>query len=322
MRVAVIRDYDKGIELEDWPEPAPTGDEVVVTVHGAGICHTDIHLMQRWRNRPLPLVLGHEVAGIEPDMGTVLVHQSWGCGKCAACQRGEEQLCIAIREAGFERPGGFAEKIVVPHRRYLIPLGDLDPVRAAPLTDAGATSYRAIRRALPWLQRPKCRAMVFGVGGVGQFAIQFLRLMTDATVVAVDVSEEKLKTALDLGAHEACHPDDLAGLEAQAVFDLVAEGDTLERAARLVPSGGLIMRIGSGGATLVFGRGVLRPEVMLTSSLGGSMRDVTDVVAMAREGKLRWEVETMPLERVHEGLERLERGEVRGRLILTPHLRG
>ena len=69
MRVAVIRDYDKGIALEDWPEPAPVGEEVVVTVHGAGICHTDIHLMQRWRNRPLPLVLGHEVAGIAPGIG-------------------------------------------------------------------------------------------------------------------------------------------------------------------------------------------------------------------------------------------------------------
>lgn len=322
MRVAVIRDYDKGIAVEEWPEPQPIGDEVVVTVHGAGVCHTDLHLIQRWRNRPLPLVLGHEVAGMAPGMGPVLVHQSWGCGHCPACQRGEEQLCTTIKEAGFERPGGYAEKIIVPHKRYLIPLSDLDPVRAAPLTDAGATSYRAVRRALPWLDRPQCRAMVFGVGGVGQFTVQFLRLMTDATVVAVDIDRAKLDRALELGAHEAFHIDDIEGQQAHAVFDLVAEGDTLERAARLVPSGGLIMRIGSGGATLVFGRSALRPEVMLTSSLGGSMRDVTDVVAMAREGKLKWEIETLPLEHVVEALERLEKGQVRNRLILTPHIRG
>lgn len=320
MRVAVIRDYDQGIILEDWPEPQPTGDEVVVTVHGAGICHTDLHLIQRWRNRPLPLVLGHEVAGIAPGIGPVLVHQSWGCGQCEACLRGEEQICPKVTEAGFERFGGFAEKIIVPHQRYLIPLGDLDPIRAAPLTDAGATSYRAVRRALPWLDGPRRRAMVFGVGGVGQFAIQFLRQMTDAIVVAVDVSQAKLDRALELGAHEAFHIDQIENQRADAVFDLVAEGDTLERAARLVPAGGLIMRVGSGGATLTFGRGAVRPEVVLTSSLGGSMRDVTEVVAMARAGKLQWEVDTIPLERVAEGLQRLEAGTVAGRLILTPHL--
>lgn len=130
MRVAVIRDYDKGIAVEEYPSANRLATRLS-SRFTARVCAIPTCISSSWRNRPLPLVLGHEVAGIAPGMGPVLVHQSWGCGHCPACQRGEEQLCTTIKEAGFERHGGYAEKIIVPHKRYLIPLGDLDLGRGA-----------------------------------------------------------------------------------------------------------------------------------------------------------------------------------------------
>lgn len=209
MRVAVVRDYAKPLAIEEWPDPVPTGEDVVVTVEAAGMCHTDLHLL-KWQDRPLPLVMGHEIAGWTEELGPVLVHQSWGCGHCVVCRSGEEQLCPSVTEAGFERPGGYAEKVLVPSARHLLPLNSLPPLRAAPLTDAGATSYRAIRKARRFLT-PGSRVLVIGVGALGQFAVQFLRLLTDSVILAVDVTEAKRQKALELGAHEAIAPADVEG---------------------------------------------------------------------------------------------------------------
>ncbi len=316
MKVAALHRYGDPLVIEDWPDPQPVGEQVVVRVDAAGMCHTDLHLMQ-WRNRPLPLVLGHEIAGYAEGIGPVLVHQSWGCGKCSTCLRGDEQLCPDVAEAGFERPGGYAEKVLVPSRKYLLPLGGLSPERAAPLTDAGSTAYRAVRRAAPFLPAGG-RAVLIGAGALGQFGVQFLRLLTDAEVVAVDVSEERMARAVQLGAHRAVRAEELTG-SADVVLDFVCEEDTLALAARLMQPGGLIMRIGSGEGSLRFGRGgVVPPEVTFTSARGGSLADVAAVLEHARRGELSWEVETIPLEAANEGLERLRRGDVAGRLVLTP----
>jgi propanol-preferring alcohol dehydrogenase len=315
MKVAVLRRYGDPLVIEEWPDPEPVGEQVVVRVDAAGMCHTDLHLMH-WRNRELPLVLGHEIAGHADGIGPVLVHQSWGCGRCPLCLRGDEQLCLDVAEAGFERPGGYAERVLVPSPKYLLPLDGLSPQRAAPLTDAGATAYRAVRRAAPFLPAGS-RAVLIGVGALGQFGVQFLRLLTDAEVIAVDVSADKLARAVELGAHQALPAAELTG-PATAVLDFVCEPDTLALAARLVQPGGLIMRIGSGEGWLKFGRGVVPPEVTFTSARGGSRADVAAVLEHARRGELRWDVETLPLERANEGLDRLRRGEVTGRLVLIP----
>lgn len=316
MRVAVVREWDQPLVLEEWPDPVPTGDEVVVSVEAAGMCHTDLHLL-KWRNRSLPLVMGHEIAGYADGIGPVLVHQSWGCGHCATCLRGEEQLCQDIVEAGFERPGGYAEKVLVPSARYLLPLGELTPLKAAPLTDAAVTSYRAVRRAAPFIPSGG-RVLVIGVGALGQFAVQFLRLLTGAEVIAVDLSDSKRARALELGAHQALAPTEV-DLPIVASLDFVTEDATLQLAAALVQPGGLIMRVGSGEGSLRFGRGgTVPPEVTFTSARGGSLADVAAVIGYAQRGELQWEVEPIPLEDVNRGLDRLHRGDIEGRLVLTP----
>jgi len=319
VNAAVLQRVGVPLRLEDRPPPRPRGEEVLVWVRGAGACHSDLHMIDGLiPGLPLPRVLGHEIAGVAEGLGAVLVYASWGDGTCRWCRRGEEQLCARAAEPGWVRDGGYAEALVVPSKRYLLPLGDLDPVRAAPLADAGVTAYRAVRRVQPWLAGGGT-AVVLGAGGLGQFAIQLLRHAGDARVVAVDPDQAKRDQARLLGADQtAAAGADLEPGAAVAVLDLVGSDATLAEAARLVRPTGVVMVVGEAGGRLPFGFGAVPNEAHLTTSLWGSYRDLVAVVELARAGTLRWEVEALPLHRVNEALERLRHGRVRGRLVLTP----
>lgn len=287
-------------------------------VRGAGVCHSDVHIADGTFEARLPLVLGHEVAGDAPGIGPVLVYASWGCRRCAWCRSGEEQLCPDGVDAGWTADGGYAEWMLVPSRRYLIPLADLDPVRAAPLADAGVTPYRAVRRVLPWLRRGG-RAVVIGAGGLGQFAIQYLKLLTEARVAAVDRLPAKLTRARALGADDALLPEDARTLPpARAVFDFVGSRRSLALGGKLVDRGGILVQIGAAGGRLPFGFDLVPGEAYLTTSVWGSLDELRAVVDLARRGRITWHVETLPLERANEALRRVRRGQVLGRLVLTP----
>jgi propanol-preferring alcohol dehydrogenase len=192
---------------------------VLVKVGGAGACHSDLHLLEApagSKSMTLPFTLGHETAGWVETMGPgatgfapgdpVIVYGPWGCGLCMNCRQGMENYC---QTPGKPSPGGLggtdggmADYLLVPATRYLIPLGDLDPREAAPLTDAGLTSYHAVKRSLHLLG-PGSTAVVIGAGGLGQMAIQVLKALASATtVVAVDTSADKLEIAKTMGADE------------------------------------------------------------------------------------------------------------------------
>jgi alcohol dehydrogenase, propanol-preferring len=194
----VLREVNSPLVLEERASPVPRGDEVLLRVSAVGICQADLHLLDGSEAAELPLVPGHEVAGEDEELGSVLVYVAHGCGACRPCRVGDEQLCEEACYIGLTRDGGYAEEMVVPSRRYLLPLDGLDPARAAPLADAGLTSYRTVCRVSSWLGRNDV-AMVVGTGGLGQFALQYLKLLTDARDVAVDVDEAKRARALHPG---------------------------------------------------------------------------------------------------------------------------
>jgi alcohol dehydrogenase, propanol-preferring len=313
---AVLRSPGRPLVFEDRRDLQPVGDQRVVRVRGAGVCHSDLHMIDGEIGGPLPRVLGHEIAGHVAGIGNVLVYPCWSDGTCGYCRRGLEQLCPAAAEPGWAVDGGFAGQVLVPHPRFLLPLEGLDPVRAAPLADAGVTPYRAVRRALPWLTEG-ATALVLGAGGLGQFAIQYLRLLTGATVVAVDPSEPKRRRALALGAHDVAAPGD--GLPAAAVvFDLVGSDATLRQAVECVLPAGMVMVVGEAGGRVPFGFRLVPYEAHLTSSVWGSFEDLRAVVGMAQRGDLSWDVEPMPLARANEALTRLRDGEAAGRIVLIP----
>jgi alcohol dehydrogenase, propanol-preferring len=317
MKAAVLRQFGASLAWEEHPTPEPSGEAVLVRVRGAGVCHTDLHLLDgRYPDLPLPRVLGHEIAGEAEEFGDVLVYASWGCGACAWCSRGDEQLCLQATAAGWLRDGGYAEYVLVPSQRYLLPLRGLDPVRAAPLADAGLTPYRAVQRVRPWLEEGGT-ALVIGAGGLGQFAIQYVRLFTQARVVAVDHSEAKLARARELGASEAVLPWE-SPAAARAVLDFVGSNQTLALAAKVVERGGIVVQIGEAGGSVPFGLGVGPDEAVFTTVIWGSLEDLKAVLNCARRGALQWDVEALPLAEANSALKRLRQGEVRGRLVLVP----
>src|SRR3990170_2556095 len=152
MRAVVLPSFHAPLELEECPVPAPRGDgDVVVKVLACGVCHSDLHVVDGYFSSPLPLVLGHEIAGELESGERVLVYTPWGCGECRFCLATEEMICPDGKEAGMFQDGGYAEYVRVPARRYIYPIGDLDPVQAAPLGCGGLTPYRAVKPARPWL---------------------------------------------------------------------------------------------------------------------------------------------------------------------------
>jgi propanol-preferring alcohol dehydrogenase len=317
MRAVVLRAFHAPLELEQRDIPAARNeDEIVLPVLACGVCHSDLHVAENYFGSPLPLVLGHEIVADDDQLGNVLVYTPWGCGECRFCLRTEEMICPEGREAGLFQDGGYAEYVRVPARRFLYPLGDLDPVQAAPLGCAGLTAYRAVKHARAWLGSGS-RALVLGAGGLGQFGIQFLRLLTEATVDVGDPSPQKRARALELGAAESAAPDQLAG-PYTAVLDFVGSDDSLADAARLVDREGILIVVGLFGGTIPFGLGAVPHEAHLMSSIWGSRDELAELIELARREGLEYTIDTMPLERAQEAHDLIRAGRAPGRIVLTP----
>jgi propanol-preferring alcohol dehydrogenase len=318
MRAVVLDGFHAPLRLEERAEPEPrTDEETVVRVLACGVCHSDLHVVEEYfPTSPLPLVLGHEVTAEVVGLGNVLLYTPWGCGECRFCAAGEEMICPNGREAGMFQDGGYAELMRVPYRRYLLPIGDLDPVKAAPLGCGGLTAYRAVKHALPWLTAGR-RALVLGAGGLGQFAIQYVRMLSDAGVWAADPSAQKRERALELGAEGAAPPDEVEP-PFDVVLDFVGAQESLERGAALVDRKGLLEVIGLFGGRIPFGLGAVPHEARLMSSIWGSLTDLGELIALAQREPLEYTVETMPLADAQAAHDRLRRGEAAGRLVLVP----
>ena len=296
--------------IEERTRPSPTSG-LVVDVVACGVCHTDLDLLDSEATLT-PRVLGHEVVVAGPGGEPCLVYASWGCRRCAHCRSGDEAMCPDVIIEGVHANGGYAETLVIPDGSYLYPIGDLDPAVAAPLADAGATAYRAVRRAMP-----ASRAVVIGVGGLGQFAIQWLRLLADCSVTAVDTAPEKLIRALELGADDALTPT--AEIEpSPVVLDFVGTSESLELASSVVRRQGRIVIVGGGGGTIPVGMEEIPYETWVTTSIMGSRSDVTTVLDHARRGNVECHVEVLPLDDADAALQRLRAGAVTGRLVLKP----
>ncbi|MER5654175.1 NAD(P)-dependent alcohol dehydrogenase [Streptomyces sp. NPDC002131] len=332
-------------EVVTVPDPEPGPGQVLLKVTAAGVCHSDIAVMS-WpaENFPyaLPLTLGHEGAGTVAALGDgvsgvavgdeVAVYGPWGCGICAKCAEGKENYCLradelGIRPPGLGAPGAMAEYLLVDDPRHLVPTDGLDPVAAVPLTDAGLTPYHAIKRSLPKLT-PGSTAVVIGTGGLGHVAIQLLRAMTAARVIALDVSEDKLALARAVGAHEAVLSDAGAaakvreltgGLGAQAVFDFVGAEPTVRTAGAVAAVEGDISIVGIGGGALPVGFGSLPFEVSVTAPYWGSRGELIEVLDLARAGAVSVHTETYALDEAPLAYERLHAGKINGRAVILPN---
>ena len=318
MRAVVLDAFGAGLRLAD-DHPDPGGQGEVIDVTACGVCHSDLHVVDGEIPSPLPLVLGHEVTGVHPRLGPVMVYAPWGCRSCELCAEGVEMICPDAREAGIFADGGYADRMRVPAVEYLAPLGGIDPVGSAPLACGGLTAYRAVTQGLDVLRRPgrRRRALVIGAGGLGQYAIRYLRLLSDAEVGALDLSAAKQATALERGAHAAYGPgDELPAFD--FVIDFIGSEATLAAAAGAVARRGLVTVVGLYGGRIPFGFGAVPHEARFMSSVWGSRAQLDELLALAaREPSILNPVETLPLEDAQAAHDRLRAGDVSSRVVLT-----
>lgn len=345
MKALQYREIGSRPEVVSIPDPQVGPGQVLLKVTAAGVCHSDEFIMSLPAEAyvyGLPLTLGHEGAGIVEAVGegvsgvkpgdSVAVYGPWGCGRCHMCAQGKENYCLnaeaeGIRPPGLGAPGSMAEYMIVDNERHLVPLGDLDPVKNVSLTDAGLTPYHAIKTSLPKLGAGTT-AVVIGAGGLGHVGIQILRAISGATVVALDVSDEKLDLATQVGAQHTflSNPDavgavrDLTGGRgANAVFDFVGVQPTVELASAMAGTEGDVTIVGIGGGVLPVGFGRIAYDVAVRTPYWGSRAELIETFDLARAGSVEVEIETYSLDEAPKAYQRLHEGKIRGRAVILPN---
>ncbi|MGQ0432160.1 MAG: NAD(P)-dependent alcohol dehydrogenase [Microthrixaceae bacterium] len=345
MRALQLTAWKHDPEFRDVSDPQPGPGQVVVRIGGAGACHSDLHLMHDFEAGMLPwgppFTLGHENAGWVESLGAgvdgvsvgdpVAVYGPWGCGRCRRCLSGLENYCehqaeIGPMGGGLGLDGGMAPYLLVPKARWLVPLGDLDPVEAAPLTDAGLTPYHAIKRSVPLLV-PGSTAVVIGVGGLGHMGVQMLRALTSAQIIAVDQRKEAIDLAREIGADRGVVAGESAAAEvaeltsgrgAEVVLDFVGVDASLALAAAVTRQLGHLTIVGIGGGTLPISFFGIQYEVSVATTYWGTLPELHEVIALAQAGKVQATVHRYPLDRALEAYADLRDGGIEGRAVIVP----
>ena len=327
--------------IDDVPEPGISGPlDVVVKIGGAGVCRTDLHIIEgQWDaalHTPLPYILGHENAGWVHEVGsavsnvsvgdTVILHPTTTCGLCRACRAGDDMHCADSTFPGLSRDGGMAEYMLTSARACVTLDPQTRPQDVAALADAGITAYHAVKKAVPLLY-PGSTCVVIGAGGLGHIGIQCLDALTATTIIVVDRNADALKLAEQLGADHtivadgdqvAAVSDLTGGVGAEVVLDFVAEqGAEADGFAMTRPAGSYFV-IGYGGTLHIPTLDIISTERNIIGNIVGTYNDLAELMALAQAGKVTLHTRTYPLEDAQEAIAELDAGRVRGRAILVP----
>jgi propanol-preferring alcohol dehydrogenase len=350
IKAARIHKYRSPLVVEDIQRPAiPSPEAVLLRVGAAGLCHSDLHLINGDWQKSLPLNLpktpGHEISGWVEEIGSsvpestfergdlVAVFGGWGCGLCIYCKKGDEEMCVIPKWPGLSQyDGGFSEYLLVPSYKFLIKIDShsgLIPEEIAPLTDAGLTPYRAVKKVRHFLTPGKYIAVI-GIGGLGSYAVQYARILgSGASVVAMDHREDKLQLASDLGAEfvvniEKSDVNDQInkitnGSGFDIVLDTVSLESTLDLAVKSLNRNGAIVVIG------LFGQEIRMPlfdavikEYQVYGSLWGNYNELREVIELAKKGAIKHHIERFALPKVNDAIDLLREGNIVGRAVIIP----
>jgi alcohol dehydrogenase, propanol-preferring len=326
----------------------PKGTEVLLKLKYCGVCHSDVHIRDGYfelgggkrltmseRGINLPATLGHEPYGTiiaaGPEAGDVplgtdrLVFPWTGCGACSRCGQGMDNFCTASRCIGLQRPGGYADHLLVPHPRYLIDAGGIDPAWAATLSCSGLSTYAAVSKLKPipadeWV-------VVIGAGGLGLSAISILRALGHQRIVAVDIDSAKLDAAEKAGGAATVHGGEadaaekikqIAGGPLYGAVDLVGRADTAMLALAILRKGGRLILVGLYGGEIPLSLvATIQRALTIQGSHLGTIDEMKQVVALAREGKLQpIPIQKRPLSEVSRTLDQLKAGAIVGRVVV------
>jgi alcohol dehydrogenase, propanol-preferring len=340
-------DKMRAYQLTDWQQPAfvevpmpQVGPgQVRVRIGGVGLCHSDVLFLTSPAGvlpYQLPFTLGHEIAGwidavgddvtgIEVDTAVAVACMS-PCGHCRQCVRGADNYCVdSWRGRGFGIDGGLASHVVVGAGQ-VVPLGELDPRVVAPLTDAGATSYHAVKRTLPKLQDDSAVAVI-GVGGLGAYAVQWLRMLTSARIVAVEARPERMEAAFALGAHEVIPAGEglskrlseaLGPNGGDAIFDFVGTDATMRASLRNAAVLGSVAIVGQGFGSVPLTWGGIAHDCDIFVPQGATIAELGEVIALAKTGEVVVEVEQFGFDETPAAYSRLVEGTLNGRAVVLP----
>ena len=341
MRAVRLHGYHQQPKVEEVPEPVAKGPfDVVVRVGGAGVCRTDLHIMEgQWdaaMSPSLPYTLGHENAGWVHEVGaavtnvavgdTVILHPTPTCGLCRACRGGNDMHCANSTFPGLDSDGGMAEYLLTSARACVKLDAGTRPEDVAALADAGITAYHAVRKVVPLLY-PGTTAVVIGAGGLGHIGVQCLAALTATTIVVVDRNPDALKLAEQLGANHTVVADgsqvdtvqDLtAGAGADVVLDFVAEQGAENEGFAMTGPGGSYSVIGYGGELRVPTLDIISTERNVIGNIVGTYNELAELMVLAQSGKVTLHTKTYPLDAAVDALADLDAGNVRGRAILVP----
>jgi alcohol dehydrogenase, propanol-preferring len=338
MKAAVLREFKSPLVIEEIAQPQPGPHEVLIEVEACGVCHSDLHLAdadwpQLLRIVKKPLVLGHEIAGRVVEKGASVENLQvgdrvgvpwlhWSCGECEFCRDGNENLCSKQQITGVTVDGGFAEFVKAPATHALKIPQQLSARDAAPLFCAGVTVYRALQHAKI---QPGQRLAVFGVGGLGQLAVQ-IGVGLGAAVTAIDVSEEKLDQAKSFGAAATLNASATnvakelrrtGGVHAAIVTS--AAKAAYDTAFLCVRPTGILLVVGLPAEPICFPPiSMAASEVRIQASSVGTRQDLRAVLALAAAGKIHSQVSARPLAEANEVMAELRQGKVSGRVVLVP----
>jgi alcohol dehydrogenase/propanol-preferring alcohol dehydrogenase len=356
MKSFQVADFNAPLKEVDRPTPQPSGTQVLIRVKAAGVCHSDLHIWEggyelghgrkplslKDRGVSLPRTMGHEtvgeIAAFGPDVkesdkgglkiGTMALAYPWlGCGKCATCLAGEENMCaIKPNALGVYCDGGYADHMTVPHPKYLIDLKGLDPVIAAPYACSGVTTYSALKKVEKDWDSP---IVIFGAGGLGLMALSLLKAMGGKGAIVVDIDAQKRAAAEKAGALATVDgkaPDALAQLAQKAggpiraVIDLVGNAQTTQLGFDCLTKGGKLIIVGlfGGGAPWALPLIPIK-AVTIQGSYVGNLRETQELLDLVRTRKIPpIPVTPMPLAKANDALLDLKNGKLVGRAVLTP----
>ncbi|RNB90254.1 alcohol dehydrogenase AdhP [Brevibacillus fluminis] len=335
MKAAVVNQFHEKLEIKEVPIPELEHGEVLVKIKACGVCHTDLHAAHGdWPVKPkLPLIPGHEGVGVIESVGPGVTSLKVGdrvgipwlysaCGECEYCLSGRETLCQSQQNAGYSVDGGYAEYCKAP-AAYVAKVPDnLSFEEVAPIFCAGVTTYKALKVANV---APGEWVAIYGIGGLGHIALQYAKAM-GMNVVAVDIQDDKLELAKELGADITINGRNVDPVEAieQAVggvhgaVSVAVTKKAFEQAYRSVRRGGSLVVVGLPNDELpipIFD--TVLNGVTVKGSIVGTRKDLQEALDFAARGKVKAIIETQPLDKINEIFDRMVNGQINGRVVLT-----
>jgi propanol-preferring alcohol dehydrogenase len=336
MRAAVVHSFTEPVTIDELPKPVAGPGEIIVKVEASGLCHTDIHAAHGdWPVKPSPpFTPGHEGVGIVTELGAGVTEVAIGdrvampwlgyaCGTCDYCVSGWETLCLEQRNMGYSMDGGFAE-YAKAFARYVVKVPDgIDPFDAAPLTCAGVTTYKAVKVAGT---RSSDLVAIFGVGGLGHMAVQYAAI-AGGRVIAVDLIDEKLELAKELGAEftvNAAKVDPVEAIQklggADQAIALAVSPKAFEQAFASLRRGGKLVFVAlpaENDVKLPIFQTVLN-GITVVGSIVGTRVDLREVFELHAAGKTTVTYEKRPLDEVNEAIDDVLSGQVPARIVFEP----